>query len=38
MTGNLLISIVAGAVTYVVLWIMGVPYRVSWPCSSASPT
>jgi predicted PurR-regulated permease PerM len=27
MTGNLLISIVAGAVTYVVLWIMGVPYK-----------
>jgi hypothetical protein len=27
MTGNLLISIIAGTVTYVVLWIMGVPYR-----------
>ena len=27
MTGNLLISVIAGAVTYVVLWIMGVPYR-----------
>ena len=26
-TGNLLISVIAGAVTYVVLWIMGVPYR-----------
>jgi predicted PurR-regulated permease PerM len=27
MTGNLLISIIAGTVTYIVLWIMGVPYR-----------
>jgi predicted PurR-regulated permease PerM len=27
MTGNLLISVIAGTVTYVVLWIMGVPYR-----------
>ena len=27
MTGNLLISVIAGAVTYVVLWITGVPYR-----------
>src|SRR5215218_5677476 len=27
MTGNLVISIIAGTVTYVVLWIMGVPYR-----------
>jgi predicted PurR-regulated permease PerM len=27
MTGNLLISIIAGTVTYVVLWIMGVPYK-----------
>jgi predicted PurR-regulated permease PerM len=27
MTGNLLISVIAGAVTYVVLWVMGVPYR-----------
>ncbi len=27
MTGNLLISIIAGTVTYLVLWIMGVPYR-----------
>jgi predicted PurR-regulated permease PerM len=27
MTGNLVISVIAGAVTYVVLWIMGVPYR-----------
>jgi predicted PurR-regulated permease PerM len=27
MTGNLLISVIAGAVTYLVLWIMGVPYR-----------
>jgi predicted PurR-regulated permease PerM len=27
MTGNLLISAIAGIVTYVVLWIMGVPYR-----------
>jgi predicted PurR-regulated permease PerM len=26
-TGNLLISVIAGTVTYVVLWIMGVPYR-----------
>jgi predicted PurR-regulated permease PerM len=26
-TGNLLISVIAGAVTYVVLWVMGVPYR-----------
>jgi predicted PurR-regulated permease PerM len=27
MTGNLVISVIAGTVTYVVLWIMGVPYR-----------
>jgi predicted PurR-regulated permease PerM len=27
MTGNLLISSIAETVTYVVLWIMGVPYR-----------
>ena len=27
MTGNLLISVIAGTVTYVVLWIMGVPFR-----------
>jgi predicted PurR-regulated permease PerM len=27
MTGNLLISVIAGAATYVVLWIMGVPYK-----------
>jgi predicted PurR-regulated permease PerM len=27
MTGNLLISVIAAAVTYLVLWIMGVPYR-----------
>jgi predicted PurR-regulated permease PerM len=27
MTGNLLISAIAGTLTYVVLWIMGVPYR-----------
>src|SRR5829696_7526413 len=27
MTGNLLISVIAGTVTYVVLWIMGVPYK-----------
>jgi predicted PurR-regulated permease PerM len=27
MTGNLLISAIAGTVTYVALWIMGVPYR-----------
>src|SRR5512132_1817605 len=27
MTGNLVISIIAGTVTYIVLWIMGVPYR-----------
>ena len=38
MTGNLVISVIAGTVTYVVLWIMGVPYRRSSPCSLASPT
>jgi predicted PurR-regulated permease PerM len=27
MTGNLVISVIAGTVSYVVLWIMGVPYR-----------
>jgi predicted PurR-regulated permease PerM len=27
MTGNLVISVIAGTVTYVVLWIMGVPYK-----------
>jgi predicted PurR-regulated permease PerM len=27
MTGNLLISIIAGVLTYIVLWIMGVPYK-----------
>jgi predicted PurR-regulated permease PerM len=27
MTGNLLISAIAGILTYIVLWIMGVPYR-----------
>ena len=27
MTGNLVINVIAGTVTYVVLWIMGVPYR-----------
>jgi predicted PurR-regulated permease PerM len=27
MTGNLLISVIAGAAAYVVLWIMGVPYK-----------
>jgi predicted PurR-regulated permease PerM len=27
MTGNLLISVIAGATTYIVLWIMGVPYK-----------
>jgi predicted PurR-regulated permease PerM len=27
MTGNLLISAIAGTLTYIVLWIMGVPYR-----------
>src|SRR5919107_3715657 len=27
MTGNLLISAIAGSLTYVVLWIMGVPYK-----------
>jgi predicted PurR-regulated permease PerM len=27
MTGNLLISVIAGALTFVVLWIMGVPYK-----------
>jgi predicted PurR-regulated permease PerM len=27
MTGNLLISVIAGAATYIVLWIMGVPYK-----------
>jgi predicted PurR-regulated permease PerM len=27
MTGNLLISIIAGTLTYIVLWIMGVPYK-----------
>ena len=26
-TGNLLISVIAGALTYAVLWIMGVPYK-----------
>jgi predicted PurR-regulated permease PerM len=27
MTGNLVISIIAGSLTYVVLWILGVPYK-----------
>jgi predicted PurR-regulated permease PerM len=27
MTGNLLISAIAGTLTYIVLWIMGVPYK-----------
>ncbi len=27
MTGNLLISVIAGALTFVVLWILGVPYK-----------
>jgi predicted PurR-regulated permease PerM len=27
MTGNLLISVIAGTLTYIVLWIMGVPYK-----------
>jgi predicted PurR-regulated permease PerM len=27
MTGNLVISVIAGALTYVVLWILGVPYK-----------
>jgi predicted PurR-regulated permease PerM len=27
MTGNLLISVIAGVATYLVLWILGVPYR-----------
>jgi predicted PurR-regulated permease PerM len=27
MTGNLVISVIAGLLTYVVLWIMGVPYK-----------
>src|SRR5512132_4153774 len=27
MTGNLLISVIAGILTYIVLWIMGVPYK-----------
>jgi hypothetical protein len=27
MTGNLLISVIAGLLTYCVLWIMGVPYK-----------
>jgi predicted PurR-regulated permease PerM len=27
MTGNLVISVIAGVLTYVVLWIMGVPYK-----------
>jgi predicted PurR-regulated permease PerM len=27
MTGNLLISVIAGTATYVVLWILGVPYK-----------
>jgi predicted PurR-regulated permease PerM len=27
MTGNLVISVIAGTLTYIVLWIMGVPYR-----------
>jgi len=27
MTGNLLISVIAGIATYLVLWILGVPYR-----------
>jgi predicted PurR-regulated permease PerM len=27
MTGNLLISVIAGSLTYVVLWVMGVPYK-----------
>ena len=27
MTGNLVISVIAGTLTYIVLWIMGVPYK-----------
>ena len=27
MTGNLLRSVIAGTLTYIVLWIMGVPYK-----------
>jgi predicted PurR-regulated permease PerM len=27
MTGNLVISVIAGTLTYVVLWVMGVPYK-----------
>jgi predicted PurR-regulated permease PerM len=27
MTGNLVISVIAGLLTYIVLWIMGVPYK-----------
>ena len=27
MTGNLLISVIAGVATYVVLWVLGVPYK-----------
>jgi energy-converting hydrogenase Eha subunit B len=27
MTGNLVISAIAGTLTYIVLWIMGVPYK-----------
>jgi predicted PurR-regulated permease PerM len=27
MTGNLVISVIAGILTYIVLWIMGVPYK-----------
>jgi predicted PurR-regulated permease PerM len=38
MTGNLLISVIAGTVTYVVLWIMACPTGASSPCLLASPT
>jgi predicted PurR-regulated permease PerM len=27
MTGNLVISVIAGTLTYIVLWVMGVPYK-----------